>query len=71
MNEKNATVKVVQGTSKKGNIYECLEFSFDCGNGIVYSSRAFPSPLEMQVIKSKLGGISQVYAETSAKSEVF
>lgn len=63
MNKVNC--KVIQATSKKGTNYECLEFSVDCGGGVVYTTRAFVSPLELRVIKQALSPINDIYSDTS------
>lgn len=62
----NVTAKIIKGTSKKGNSYECVEFTIDCG-GIYFTSRAFPSPLELQLIKKSLSELNGIYSDTSLK----
>lgn len=62
----NVKCEIVKGTSKKGNVYECVEFSIDCG-GVSYRSRAFPSPLELQLIKKSISPINGIYSDTSLK----
>lgn len=54
--------KIVNGVSKDGRPYKAVEFTIDTPNG-VYSTRSFPTSLEVGIIEKTLSKMNSIYSE--------
>lgn len=57
--------KIVNGVSKTGANYKCVEFSIYTPNG-VYTTRAFPTPLEIGLIEKTLSKMGSIYSDNES-----
>lgn len=63
MQEKDiVNAKIVNGVSKTGANYKCVEFSITTPNG-VYTTRAFPTPLEIGLLEKTLSKMGSIYSD--------
>lgn len=54
--------EIVNGTTKDGRPYKAVEFSIITPNGI-YTTRAFPTSLEIGIIEKTLTKLNSIYTE--------
>lgn len=54
--------EIVNGTTKDGRPYKAVEFSITTPSG-VYTTRAFPTSLEIGIIEKTLTKLNSIYTE--------
>lgn len=54
--------EIVNGTTKDGRPYKAVEFSITTPNG-VYTTRSFPTSLEIGIIEKTLSKMNSVYSD--------
>lgn len=59
---KNVNVEIINGVSKNGQPYKCLEWSLITSTG-VYTARSYPTSLEMGIIEKTLAKTKEIYGE--------
>ncbi len=54
--------EIVNGTTKDGRPYKAVDFSITTPSG-VYTSRAFPTSLEIGIIEKTLNKMNSIYTD--------
>lgn len=63
----NITCEIINGVSKSGREYSCLEFSIHTSKGNL-RVRSYPTEIELNVIKETLNPMSGIYSNDNSNN---